>query len=57
MRKPRIEFERALYHVINRGNYRYDVFEDEGSARAFEANLKGSRRYLLIPGDPVSATG
>ena len=39
VRKPRIEFERALYHVINRGNYRYDVFEDEGSARAFEDTL------------------
>jgi len=38
-RKPRIEYERALYHVINRGNYRNDVFETEGAAKAFEDTL------------------
>ena len=25
-RKLRIQYEGALYHVINRGNYRWDVF-------------------------------
>lgn len=34
-RKLRIEFPRALYHVINRGNYRRDVFASEGAADAF----------------------
>jgi REP element-mobilizing transposase RayT len=27
---------RRLYHVINRGNYRRDIFESIGAARAFE---------------------
>jgi REP element-mobilizing transposase RayT len=35
-RKPRIQFEGALYHVINRGNYRRDVFEAAATAQAFE---------------------
>ena len=38
-RKPRIEFEGALYHVINRGNYRRDVFATAGAAQAFERTL------------------
>ena len=28
-----------MYHVINRGNYRRDVFESAGTAKAFEATL------------------
>lgn len=35
-RKLRIQYEGALYHVINRGNYRRDVFESAGAAQAFE---------------------
>lgn len=38
-RKLRIEFEGARYHVINRGNYRRDVFGSVGAAQAFEATL------------------
>jgi len=38
-RKPRIEFAGALYHVINRGNYRRDLFETAGAAQAFETCL------------------
>jgi putative transposase len=38
-RKLRIEYEGALYHVINRGNYRRDVFESAGAAQAFETAL------------------
>ena len=34
-RKLRIQFEGALYHVINRGNYRRDVFSSPGAAQAF----------------------
>lgn len=36
---PRIQYEGALYHVINRGNYRSAVFETRGAAAAFEAAL------------------
>jgi len=36
----------AIYHVINRGNYRRDVFGTDGAARAFETAL----------GERVSAT-
>lgn len=38
-RMPRIQYHGALYHVINRGNYRRDVFESSGAAQAFEAAL------------------
>ena len=38
-RPPRLEYAGARYHVINRGNYRRDVFEDEGAAEAFERTL------------------
>lgn len=34
-RKLRIAYPGALYHVINRGNYRRDVFETTGAAEAF----------------------
>ena len=34
-RKLRIQYPGALYHVINRGNYRHDVFADAGAAQAF----------------------
>jgi putative transposase len=35
-RKVRLQYENALYHVINRGNYRLDIFSTEGAKRAFE---------------------
>jgi putative transposase len=38
-RKLRLEFPGACYHVINRGNYRADVFRTEGAKVAFEACL------------------
>lgn len=34
-RKLRIQFPGALYHVINRGNYRSDVFASDGAKTAF----------------------
>lgn len=38
-RRLRIQYEGAIYHVINRGNYRGDVFGTVGAAQAFEAAL------------------
>lgn len=38
-RKLRLEFPGACYHVINRGNYRADIFKTEGARAAFEACL------------------
>lgn len=38
-RKPRLEFEGGIYHVINRGNFRKDIFSDESAAGAFEKAL------------------
>src|SRR5882672_1801612 len=35
-RKLRLEFPGAIYHVINRGNYRAFVFKSEGAKQAFE---------------------
>ncbi len=34
-RKPRIEFTGAIYHVLNRGNYKADLFDSAGAAQAF----------------------
>lgn len=34
-RKLRIQYPGAIYHVINRGNYRRDLFESRGAADAF----------------------
>jgi len=34
-RRLRIEYPGALHHVINRGNYRRDVFDSVGAAEAF----------------------
>lgn len=35
----RVEFAGACYHVINRGNYRRNLFKGEGAAAAFERTL------------------
>ncbi len=55
-RRLRIEYPGAIHHVINRGNYRRDLFEDVGAAEAFlrtlfEAATKFSWRvhaYVLM---------
>lgn len=38
-RAPRIETNQAVYHVINRGNYRSAIFSEEGAKAAFERCL------------------
>ena len=38
-RGPRIQFEGALYHIINRGNYRRPIFGHPKTAAAFEGCL------------------
>ncbi len=38
-RSLRIERVNGVYHVINRGNYRQDLFIDEGAQRSFEKCL------------------
>lgn len=53
-RKLRIQYEGAIYHVINRGNYRRDVFGTVGAAQAFEkvveeaCGLHGWRLYAYV---------
>jgi len=39
-RRLRMQYPGARYHVINRGNYRRDVFETAGAAKAFELTLE-----------------
>lgn len=39
-RRLRLQSAGAMYHVINRGNYRRDVFDTVGAAKAFEAALE-----------------
>ena len=38
-RRLRVQFPHAIYHVINRGNYRRDIFATPGAARSFERTL------------------
>jgi putative transposase len=38
-RKLRLEYPGAIYHVINRGNYRQAIFADERTRSAFESCL------------------
>jgi putative transposase len=38
-RKLRLEFAGACYHVINRGNYRRDLFAGKGAAESFQRCL------------------
>ncbi len=38
-RRLRLEYADGLYHVINRGNYRRDVFESAGAVGSFEEAL------------------
>ena len=41
MARPlRLQYADAMYHVINRGNYRHDVFVSVGAAQAFETTLQ-----------------
>jgi REP element-mobilizing transposase RayT len=38
-RQPRLLFPNARYHVVNRGNYRRDVFTSTGTRHAFLQTL------------------
>jgi len=38
-RKLRLEYPGAIYHVINRGNYRAGIFQTRGAQAAFEQCL------------------
>lgn len=45
-RKLRLEYAGACYHVINRGNYRRDLFRGKGAAQSFETALfEGCERF------------
>ncbi|MBI5693763.1 MAG: transposase [Verrucomicrobia bacterium] len=45
-RKLRLEYAGACYHVINRGNYRRDLFAGKGAAESFEGCLfEGAERF------------
>jgi len=38
-RKQRIEYPGAVYHVMSRGNYRKELFLNQGTGEAFERCL------------------
>ncbi len=38
-RKPRIDYENAICHVMNRGNYRENIFQVGSSGKVFEKTL------------------
>jgi putative transposase len=43
-RRIRIQFPGAMYHIINRGNYRRDLFETTGAAMGFERAVGEARQ-------------
>lgn len=45
-RKLRIQYPGAIYHVINRGNYRRDLFVSPGEARAFLATVHEAKQRM-----------
>ena len=45
-RKLRIQYEGAIYHVINRGNYRRDVFGTVGAAQLAGFRWSSLKRFL-----------
>ncbi len=48
-RKPRVEFEGALYHVIVRANHRPDIFRDDSNRVAYLDRIEHYRkRYRCI---------
>jgi putative transposase len=48
-RKPRVEFEGALYHVIVRGNHRRDIFRDEADRVTYLGRVEHYReRYQCV---------
>ncbi len=56
-RPPRIEYAGAVYHVLNRGNYRQDLFAVAGAGASFEQTLFDAcarfgwrlHAYVLMP--------
>jgi len=60
--KTRIEYERARYHLINRGNYRSWIFESAGARKSFFSLLRGGVRHhglaitcVVFDGEPLSS--
>lgn len=45
-RKLRIQFNAAIYHVISRGNYRRDLFESPGEAKAFLETVREAKERM-----------
>lgn len=45
-RKLRIQFPGAIYHLINRGNYRRDLFTSAGEAQAFLETVREAQRLM-----------
>lgn len=44
-RPPRFEYPGAIYHIINRGNYRSWIFQEEGAKKAFRKCLFEACEY------------
>jgi hypothetical protein len=55
-RRLRLEHRGAVYHVINRGNYRRDVFAGEKTKAAFERCLFQACE-IAIQGRPPPGAG
>lgn len=45
-RKLRIQYPGAMYHVINRGNYRRDLFVNAGEAKAFLETVREANERM-----------
>jgi len=50
-RKPQLEFEGAIYHVLNRGKHRKDLFGEKGAAGSQRGDGTGCP---LAPGAQIA---
>lgn len=60
MARPlRVEYAGACYHVINRGNYRQNLFEEIGATEAFERTRRrrGGEVWARPRGDVLTING
>ena len=53
-RKPRIEIDDALYHVITRGNQKQKIFKSQGDFETYLSVLTAYKKNINIPYTPTS---
>ena len=57
-RALRIEYSGAIYHVMNRGDHREPIFQDDKDRKRFVTTLEEAcTKTDCIKGSPISVSG